>query len=59
MSTDILQFSNNQEEFSIRALQIYLAITLPIMAVTFGAWRLLYVWTRNGEEKKPIEKGAV
>lgn len=59
MSTDILQFSNNQEEFSLRALQIYLAITLPFMAVTFGAWRVLYVLTRIGEEKKQIEKGAV
>jgi len=59
MSTDILQFSNNQEEFSIRALQIYLAITIPFTVVTFGAWGLLSVLARNGEEKKPIEKGLV
>ncbi len=59
MSTDILQFSNNQEEFSTRALQIYLAITLPFMVVTFGAWGLLSVLTRRGEGKKQVGKGSV
>jgi hypothetical protein len=59
MSTDILQFSNNQEEFSMRALQIYLAITLPFTVVTFGAWGLFSVLARNGQGKKQIEKGLV
>jgi hypothetical protein len=59
MSTDILQFSNNQEEFSMRALQIYLAITLPFTVMTFGAWGLLSVWARNGQGKKQIDKGLV
>jgi hypothetical protein len=59
MSTDILQFSNNQEEFSMRALQIYLAITLPFTVVTFGSWGLLSVLARNGQGKKQNDKGLV
>jgi hypothetical protein len=55
MSTDILQFSSNQEEFSPKALQIYLAVTIPFMALTFGAWRVLYVLSKRREENRGKE----
>ena len=58
MSTDILQFTNNKEDFSLRALQIYLAVTVPFMALTFGAWRILYVLTRRRELTRANEKGS-
>lgn len=58
MSTDILQFTNNKEDFSPRALRIYLEITIPFMVLTFGAWRVLYVLTRRQEQNNDNEKGT-
>jgi hypothetical protein len=58
MSTDILQFTNNQEDFSPRALQIYLAVTIPFMVLTFAAWRIVYVYTKKREQTKENEKVA-
>jgi hypothetical protein len=58
MSTDILQFSDNKEDFSSKALQIYLAATIPFMVLTFAAWRILYIWTKRREETKKGEKGS-
>jgi len=57
MSTDILQFTNNREDFSPRALQIYLGVTIPFMVLTFAAWRILYLWTKKRELAKGNEKG--
>jgi ABC-type amino acid transport system permease subunit len=57
MSTDIVHFTNNKEDFSFRALQIYLAVTIPFMALTFGAWRVLYVFTRKRGRNTEKEKG--
>jgi ABC-type amino acid transport system permease subunit len=58
MSTDILQFSNNHEDFSLKALQIYLAVTIPFMALTFGAWRVLYVLSKRREGNKGKERDS-
>jgi ABC-type amino acid transport system permease subunit len=57
MSTDIVHVTNNKEDFSFRALQIYLAVTIPFMALTFGAWRVLYVFTRKRGRNTEKEKG--
>jgi hypothetical protein len=47
MSTDILQYEftdegKSREIFQIRALKRFLALTLPIMLLTFGAWYGVY-----------------
>jgi ABC-type amino acid transport system permease subunit len=57
MSTDIVQVTNNKEDFSHRALQIYLEVTIPFMVLTFGAWRVLYVLTRRRGRNTEKEKG--
>jgi ABC-type amino acid transport system permease subunit len=57
MSTDIVQVTNNKEDFSHRALQIYLEVTIPFMILTFGAWRVLYVLTRRRGRNTEKEKG--
>ena len=57
MSTDIVHVTKNKEDFSIRALQIYLAVTIPFMVLTFGAWRVLYVFTRKRGRNTEKEKG--
>jgi ABC-type Fe3+ transport system permease subunit len=49
MSTDIIQFQDSKEIFSLGALQLYLAITLPLMALTFAAWWLVY-WYVNRKQ---------
>jgi hypothetical protein len=49
MSTDIVQFQDSKEIFSLGALQLYLAITLPMMALTFAAWWLVY-WYVNRKQ---------
>lgn len=43
MSTDIIHWKdagngNSKKEFQFGALKVYMAISLPIMTVTFGIW---------------------
>ncbi|PVI06061.1 hypothetical protein DM02DRAFT_681493 [Periconia macrospinosa] len=38
MSTDILKFEDGKQDFQMRALHPYLAIALPLTAVTFFFW---------------------
>ncbi|KAF2244131.1 hypothetical protein BU26DRAFT_569134 [Trematosphaeria pertusa] len=42
MSTDILKFEDGRQDFQIKGLRIYLAIALPMTAVTFFAWYIIY-----------------
>jgi len=48
MSTDIIHFQAESKTsgkiFQLGALELYLAITIPLMAVTFAAWYLVYRW---------------
>ncbi|KAE9381938.1 hypothetical protein N431DRAFT_360451, partial [Stipitochalara longipes BDJ] len=50
MSTDILQYSkipdtnDYEEDYSSEALKRYVSVTLPLMALTFLAWWVLYWW---------------
>ncbi|TVY37913.1 hypothetical protein LOCC1_G008368 [Lachnellula occidentalis] len=48
MSTDIIHFQaespTSGKIFQLGALELYLAITIPLMAVTFAAWYLVYRW---------------
>jgi hypothetical protein len=60
MSTDIIAWETNtagesQRVYQPGALALYLAITVPIMAVTFGAWRAVYEWMK-WKERKEAEK---
>lgn len=52
MSTDILKFQDNVKLFQQGALYMYLAITLPIMALTFGAWYSLHLWSSWKDERE-------
>jgi len=58
MSTDIVQYSkipnsnDYEEEYSSAALKRYVMITLPLMALTFLAWWILYFWV---ETKQRVE----
>jgi hypothetical protein len=56
MSTDILKFQDNSKNFQSKALMYYLIITIPIMIITFGAWRVMYLWIKRGEEKKAHQR---
>ncbi|KAK0102818.1 hypothetical protein ONS96_005453 [Cadophora gregata f. sp. sojae] len=54
MSTDIIKFPSKQESgkvFQSGALQLWLVITLPLMAITFIAWWLVY-WLVNRREEQ-------
>jgi hypothetical protein len=57
MSTDIVRWQTNaagesQRVYQSGALDLYLAITVPMMAVTFGAWRVVYEWMKWKERKE-------
>jgi hypothetical protein len=52
MSTDIITFQDGSENFRLGALKLYLAITLPCIALTFGAWYGMYLWARRKERTK-------
>ncbi|RDW75413.1 hypothetical protein BP6252_06555 [Coleophoma cylindrospora] len=56
MSTDIIKYQADSngtmvENYSPRALLLYLEITLPLMAVTFIAWFLVYKWVNRAQDK--------
>ncbi|KAH7393821.1 hypothetical protein DE146DRAFT_660113 [Phaeosphaeria sp. MPI-PUGE-AT-0046c] len=42
MSTDILKFEHDQQDFQIKGLRTYLAIALPLTVLTFAAWYVIY-----------------
>jgi hypothetical protein len=61
MSTDIIQFQitetgKSQEVFQLGALQIYLAITVPMMLATFASWYGVYIWVDRKEKAKVRRK---
>jgi hypothetical protein len=61
MSTDIIQFQKTEtgkskEIFQLGALQIYLAITVPMMLITFGSWYGVYAWVDRKEKAKGMLK---
>jgi hypothetical protein len=47
MSTDILNFNNNTQEFQLSGLKVYLAIALPMTALTFLAWFIIFRLTKR------------
>jgi hypothetical protein len=56
MSTDIIKWQFNaegqtQRVYQSEALNLYLVITIPMMLVTFGAWRVVYIWMRWKESR--------
>ena len=58
MSTDIIHFSKDPNSgssvkiFQLGALQLYLAITIPFMVVTFVAWYVVYVYVDKVQEAR-------
>jgi hypothetical protein len=48
MSTDILKFANGEQNFQAKGLKTYLAISLPMMAITFLSWYGLYWLVTRG-----------
>jgi hypothetical protein len=66
MSTDIVQFTATpspnkpQKVFSLDALQLFLAITVPLMFFTFLAWGVFYWWEnwRDRVKSNARDKGS-
>jgi hypothetical protein len=59
MSTDIIKYTTTsagrpERVLHLDALRLYLAITLPMMFVTFAAWYGVSWWA-NREEKKMLK----
>jgi hypothetical protein len=57
MSTDIIRFQRGedgqtQKMFELDALQLFLAICLPMMAVVFAAWYGVYWWVNQEEAER-------
>jgi len=57
MSTDIVKFEINsdgqsREIFQAGALQLFITICFPLMAVTFVAWYGVYWWVNRKDERK-------
>lgn len=53
MSTDIVKWESTQESgkvFQLGALQLYLAITIPMMLATFAAWWGVYWWVNRRQD---------
>jgi hypothetical protein len=42
MSTDILKFSNDEQDLQLGGRKLYLVIALPMTALTFLAWYVIF-----------------
>ncbi|CAI6340154.1 unnamed protein product [Periconia digitata] len=47
MSTDILRFEDGKQDFQLKALHTYMAIALPLTALTFFAWWFISYWAKR------------
>ncbi|KAF1948008.1 hypothetical protein EJ02DRAFT_391532 [Clathrospora elynae] len=47
MSTDILGFEDGEQDLQIQGLRLYLKIALPMTALTFFAWYIIYRLARR------------
>ena len=60
MSTDILQYSkipntnDYEEDYSSAALKRYVSVTLPLTAMTFLAWWVVYWWVDRKQRVKAL-----
>ena len=68
MSTPIVNFAPGNSEFSDKnigfgALELYIAISLPLMGLTFVAWYFVYWWEkrkdRNANARTQTDAEAV
>ncbi|KAH7063886.1 hypothetical protein BKA63DRAFT_428591 [Paraphoma chrysanthemicola] len=49
MSTDILKFGDSGKKFQLDGLKLYLAVALPLTALTFLAWYAIYRLAGRGQ----------
>ncbi|KFY93297.1 hypothetical protein V500_03784 [Pseudogymnoascus sp. VKM F-4518 (FW-2643)] len=56
MSTDIIQFKNNVEDYSSGALKWFAMVTVPFIVATFVTWYGFYWWARRKERLAAAEK---
>jgi hypothetical protein len=64
MSTDIIRFPNGMDGISNGlvsggAIRLYLALTLPLMALTFIVWRLFYQYVNRDRESQNTDVANV
>ena len=61
MSTDIIQFQlsssgESQKIFQLDAVQLYLAVTIPLTFLVFVSWYGVYWWVDRQERLKKKRK---
>ncbi|GAB7323066.1 hypothetical protein MBLNU13_g05583t1 [Cladosporium sp. NU13] len=58
MSTPIVHFPDEQRIVNLDALKLFLAISLPLLAVTIVTWYALYYWhkARRAEPERELEQ---
>ena len=49
MSTDILKYEDGKRRFELKGLKTYIMIALPMTALTFFAWYVIYCLARRRE----------
>jgi hypothetical protein len=54
MSTDVLHWEAGKRQYESGALVTYLALSLPMTAVTFGMWYWLYHWVKRKDDIVPF-----
>ncbi|KAH8707101.1 hypothetical protein GQ44DRAFT_831069 [Phaeosphaeriaceae sp. PMI808] len=58
MSTDILKFDGEKKNFQLNGLKLYLAVALPLTALTFLAWYVIYRLAGKGQISSRIPSGS-
>lgn len=50
MSTDIIHWNDGRKDYQAGALHVYLAVCLPLMAVTFAVYGAFHWYERRNEQ---------
>jgi len=62
MSTDIINYPKNdttnvhEKDFSLQALKLYLSVTVPMTALVFAMWYVVYWWVNRKEYVQAMKK---
>ena len=54
MSTDIVQWPEGKKVYQQDALNVWLYLSLPFMAVTLGLWGALHLYARRNEVQNEL-----
>lgn len=57
MSTPIVRYPDHSEVVNVKALELFLAVALPLLVATLFAWYCLVLWHNYRRKSREQEEG--